>query len=153
MDIKSIISYLFVAVCAYLQPISGILEALVVIFTLNFLCGLISDRLAGNHFEFKKAFRCIVEATIFCLLVCVVYFIGERSNASTGGIWFVSYVSYALYYFYGCNILRNLKNIFKEGTTAHSLTKFLYYLMSMEFIKHVPYLEDYINIEKKDGKN
>lgn len=152
MDIKNVISYIFVAVCAYLQPISGILQALAVIFALNFFFGLISDHLHGKPFELKKAFRCVVEATLFCLLVCCVYFIGERSNASTGGIWFVSYVSYALYYFYGCNILRNLKNILKEGSTAYAVVCFLYYLLTFEFVKHVPYLEDYIK-KCDDGKD
>jgi len=150
MDIKTVIGAIAIAIVSYLSPIGGFLEALAVIFTLNFLFGYISDRLIGVDFSFRKAFRCIVESAIFCLLVCTVYFIGERSHSNNSGVWFVSYVAYALYYFYGCNILRNLKLIFRKDSTPHKVVSFLYWFISIEFIKNMPYLSDYLN-KKQDG--
>ncbi len=151
MDIKTVSGAIAVAIVSYLTPIGGFLESLAVIFTLNFLFGYLSDRLHGKDFSFKKAFRCIVEGAIFCLLVCAVYFIGERSHSEEGGRWFVSYVTYALFYFYGCNILRNLKLIFRHGSTPYSVVSFLYWFISIEFIKTMPYLSDYLNKKQEEG--
>jgi len=145
MDIKTVFGAIAVAIVSYLTPIGGFLESLAVIFTLNFFFGFLSDKLHGKDFSFKKAFRCIVESAIFCMLVCAVYFIGERSHSDEGGVWFVSYVAYALFYFYGCNILRNMKQIFRPNSTPYNVVSFLYWLVSIEFIKNMPYLSDYLN--------
>lgn len=145
MDIKTVFGAIAVAIVSYLSPIGGFLQSLAVIFGLNFLFGFLSDKLHGKDFSFRKAFRCIVESAIFCVLVCAVYFIGERSHSDDGGVWFVSYVAYALFYFYGCNILRNLKLIFKPQSTPYNVVSFLYWFVSIEFIKNMPYLDEYLN--------
>ena len=51
---------------------------------------------------------------------------------------------YALIYFYGVNILKNLNRIFPKNRYID----FLYYVLSFEMIKKIPYLENYKQKQK-----
>ena len=65
--------------------------------------------------------------------------------------WFVvlqcvSFVTYVVLYFYALNILKNLKKIFKPGTTPWQIVSFLYYILRFKFIERIPGLAEYLNI-------
>lgn len=135
---------------AYLNPLNGELQSLVALFAVNFFVGLLTGVIVnGESFSFKKAWKCIVECLTFLLLVCCIYFIGERKGDTAGALWCVSAVSYGVIYFYACNILRNLQQLFKEGTVPYKVVSFLYYIVSVEFVKKIPYLSNYLNENKQ----
>ena len=99
-----------------------------------------------NHesFSFKKAWRCIVEATIFFALVSFIYFIGEHKGNPEGALQCVSFITYSVFYFYGVNILRNIKEILPNTSNGYKVVAFLHYVLSVEFIKNIPYLTNYL---------
>ena len=67
---KNLLIGLITGIAAYLNPISGEIKSLIAVFALNFICGLLTALLINHEsFSFKKAWRCIVEATIFFALV------------------------------------------------------------------------------------
>lgn len=148
---KSLIIGLITGVAAYLNPISGEIESLVAVFAINFLCGLLAALLINKEsFNFKKAFRCIAEATLFFLLVSAIYFIGEHKGNPGGALQCVSFITYSVFYFYGVNVLRNLKLLLPEGSVGYRVVVFLHYVLSVEFIKNIPYLTNYL---QKGGTN
>lgn len=49
-------------------------------------------------------------------------------------------------YFYGVNIMRNWKNI----QTENKVIAFLYWVLTVKFIRNINFLEDYINDKTKD---
>ena len=104
-------------------------------------------------FSLKKALRCIGEATVFFVLCAVLFFIGDLKGEKQGALQCISFISYTILYFYALNILKNLKKILKRGTSAFKVVAFLYYILSVEFIKHVPLLSNYINITHKNIEN
>lgn len=106
----------------------------------------------GENFELKKAVVCIGHATVFFVLCAAVYAIGRFKGQMEGSVQCVSFISYLVLWFYGCNILKNLKLIFRKGTPPWYVVSFLYYLMRFKFIEKIPYLSDYLNYEEKDGK-
>ena len=58
-------------------------------------------------------------------------------------------------YFYAVNIIRNVKNLLRKDSTAYKVALFLYWLLSVEFIKHIPHLQEYLSVQRKeecDGK-
>ncbi|BBK87883.1 hypothetical protein Bun01g_22530 [Bacteroides uniformis] len=55
----------------------------------------------------------------------------------------VSFVTYSVFYFYGVNVLRNWKLLCRTGSTMYKCVSFLYYVVSVEFIKSVPFLSNY----------
>jgi len=143
---KAQIALLLSGITAYLAPISGEITSLIILFGVNFACGLLAALLVSKEgFSFKKAFRCIIEAATFFVLVSSVYSIGEHKGNPDGALQCVSFISYSIIWFYGVNILKNLKLVFKPETLAGRVFTFLHHVVSIEFIKKIPYLSNYIN--------
>ena len=151
--IKNLIAALFTGLAAYLSPLSGELSSLLAVFLLNFFVGLLAGLIINKEsWSFKKAFRCILEATAFLLLVCAIYYIGEHKGNPEGALQCISFVTYSIYWFYGVNILRNLKELLPEGSTGYKVVAFLYYVVSIEFVKNIPYLNAYLSNGKEAQK-
>lgn len=67
---KSIVISIFSAIFAYLQPVSGNIESLLVLLLLNFFVGLATGYIRQNEsFELKKAFWAFFWAAIICVIV------------------------------------------------------------------------------------
>lgn len=148
------IRHLFVgitlAVFAFLNPIGGELFSLVIVFFLNFFFGYLSGMIANHEdFNFKKAIRCGAEATVFFVLCTAIYSIGKLKHQYEGAIQCVSFITYVVLYFYGLNILKNLKKIFKKGSTPWQIVAFLYYMLRFKFIERIPGLAAYLNYADK----
>lgn len=153
-QVKNVIVGIVVAVLAYLQPIEGELRSLFLIFFLNFAFGYLSGMVAnGEDFSFKKAFRCIGEATVFFVLCASIYMVGEFKNNEAGALQCVSFITYVIIYFYATNVLKNLKKTFKKGTTPWMIVAFLYYVLRFKFIERIPFLSDYMNLKNKEHEN
>ena len=151
--IKNLIAALFTGLAAYLNPLSGELTSLLAVFIINFAVGLLAGLIVNKEsWNFKKAFRCILEATAFLLLVCAIYYIGEHKGNPEGALQCISFVTYSIYWFYGVNILRNLKELLPEGSTGYKVVAFLYYVVSIEFVKNIPYLNAYLSNGKEAQK-
>lgn len=151
--IKDIIVGVVLAILAYLKPIEGELSSLMIVFVLNFVFGYLSGMIAkGENFELKKAVVCIGHATVFFVLCAAIYVIGRLKGQMEGSVQCVSFISYLVLWFYGCNILKNLKLIFKKGTPPWYVVSFLYYLMRFKFIEKIPYLTAYFNYAEKEEK-
>ena len=104
--IKDIVVGVVLALLAYLKPIEGELSSLMIVFTLNFIFGYLSGMIAkGENFELKKAVVCIGHATVFFVLCAAVYAIGRFKGQMEGSVQCVSFISYLVLWFYGCNIL------------------------------------------------
>ena len=146
--LKNLLIGLATSVAAYLNPISGDIKSLIALFAVNFLFGLLAGLLVHNEsFSFKKAFRCILEAMAFFVMVCAIYYIGEHKGNPEGSLQCVSFVTYSVFYFYGVNILRNWKQLCTKGSATYKCVSFIYYVVSVEFIKNVPFLNDYQKIK------
>lgn len=150
---KGMISFCLVSILAYLKPISGDLQSLIALFAINFIVGLMNGLLVrGESFSYKKAWQCINEAVMFLMLICFAYFITERVENQTEGIRIISFFVWSIIYFYVVNIIRNLKGLFKGHALAYNTLSFIYYIISVEFVKRLPELKDYLKDNKKEQK-
>lgn len=153
-QVRNFIVGIVMAVLAYLRPIEGELWSLFLIFFLNFVFGYLSGMIVkGEDFSLKKAFRCIGEATVFFILCTAIYAIGRLKGELVGALQCVSFITYTIIYFYSTNVLKNLKQIFREGTAPWSVVSFIYYVMRFKFIERIPFLADYMNIKDRKGRN
>ena len=147
---KNVLIGILTAVLAYLHPIEGELWSLFLIFFLNFASGYLSGMIAnGEDFNFKKAFRCIGEATVFFVLCTAIYAVGRFKGQDAGALQCVSFITYTIIYFYGTNVLKNLKKIFKPYTAPWQVIAFLYYALRFKFIARIQFLAEYLNIREK----
>lgn len=150
-QIRHIVVTITLAVLAFLKPIECDLYSLLLIFFLNFLFGYLSGMVANNEeFNLRKALRCIGEAAVFFILCCSIYIIGRLKGEMTRAIQCVSFVTYIIIYFYALNVLKNLKKMFKKGTTPWFIVAFLYYVLRVKFIERIPFLSNFLNMQKNN---
>ena len=149
--IKEIAVGIILAVLAFLKPVEAELWTLFLIFFLNFCFGYLSGMIANDEeWDNKKALRCVGEATIFFILSVAIYIYGVLKHQEQGALQCISFITYVVTYFYGLNILKNLKKIFKEGTTPWYVVSFLYYILRFKFIEKIPFLSEFLNINRKE---
>lgn len=156
--LKSVLVTALCAVLAFFAPIANLIFAVFIIFLLNCVAGLVADVVTEKKpFELKKFFHCLFETMVFYLIIMAVYVIGDKLLNLAGAIQCSTVIVYAILYFYGTNILRNCIKLFPESKTL----KFLYYVLSFEVIKKLPYMERFKEkeaevveeLKKEDGSN
>lgn len=140
-DFKTLIIVSLSSLAAYLSPISGVVFSVTLIFIVNFIIGYIAGmRVNHEDFSFKKAFSCMKEAGTFFIIVVCTYTIGEKMENTTGALQSISMITYSLLYFYTTNVFKNLKKLFPRSMWI----AFVYYMISFEFVKKVPGLEEFL---------
>ena len=58
---------------------------------------------------------------------------------------FVSWITWAMIWFYGTNVLKNMKKVFPDN----KVIAFLYWVAAVKFIRNVNFLEEFNNKDKK----
>jgi hypothetical protein len=143
--IRNLIVTIFSVLVGYFAPLGDIVFVIFFVFLLNCLFGLIAGvGIQGERFSLKKFFRCILETLVFYVIVLSIYVIGEKMGNESGALQCISGVVYAIVYFYAVNILRNIHVLMPSNRWV----KFLFYVLSFEVIKKIPYLQQYQ--EKKE---
>lgn len=133
--IKSFIAVSLAAVLAYFEPIHNLFLSLSLLFVINFVFGLLAG-LCTEHerFDFRKAFYCIKEASVYYLVLACTFFIGDQLDQRSGAMQAVSTITYALLYFYAVNIARNLKTLFPKSKPI----AFIHKILSIELLDRIP---------------
>lgn len=139
--IKTFLAISIASVLAYFEPIGNILTAIALLFVLNFVFGLLASLLASREsFNFRKAFVCVSEASMYLLLLACTFFIGDHLGLRAGALQAVSTVTYTLLYFYSVNILKNLKALLPHS----KVIVFLHNVVSIEILKRIPSLSQHL---------
>ena len=124
----------------YFAPLKDVVFVIFFVFLLNCIFGLLAGvGVQGERFSLKKFFRCIMETLVFYVIVLSIYLVGEKMGNPSGAIQCISGVVYAIIYFYAVNILRNAHKLLPKSKGI----KFLFYVLSFEVIKKIPYLKQY----------
>ena len=151
MDGLRIVAASLVAnVVGLMFPIRNDIFGLVLLFTANFVVGLLADVCNHREWSFRKAFCFFRDAGIYFAMVACIYLLGYFKGEERAAVHCVSFMIYVAIYFYGTNILRNARLITNEQSTLYSVLNFLYYIFSLKVIERSGYLKDYINYEKRN---
>lgn len=144
--LKTFIATCLSSVIAFLTPVQNAMSLLMLVALADMLCGLISDlRIHGIGFRFRKFFFALLCAAVYLFIVVMVYTVGWFQGDVRESLLVVKTVTYVMVYFYGTNILRNLKLLLP----ASRVIAFLYYLIGLEFTRKFPELESFLKNEKK----
>ena len=152
-QIKTSVIGLSSAVMAFLAPLAADLYVMLILFAVNALFGIIADVVDGKKWDKHKIQVAFIEALLFFLFVLIIYSIGTIKANMDGALQCVSFISYSLMYYYGTNITRNMMNILPDGSVGHACFGFIYYLLSVEFIKKIPALKEYLKGNVNDNLN
>lgn len=133
---------------AYFAPITDMVFVIFFVFLLNFVAGLVSGVVVQHEpFSLKKFFHCLVETFVFYVIVLSVFVMGEKMDNLGGAIQCITGIVYAIIYFYGVNFLRNILLLCPESRVI----KFLYHVVSFEFVRYVPFLSRYLDNQNKQN--
>lgn len=144
-NIKILLVGTLSALAAYLSPISSVIFSILYVFLLNFACGYLAGMANGEKFAWKKAFSTVKEVAIYYIILVSVFIVGERMGDDSAALQAITTITYAFIYFYSVNILRNLSFTFKDSKAI----AFIYYIVSFEVIKKIPFLENFIKHEEE----
>lgn len=147
-NIKALLVGTLSALAAYLSPISSVIFSVLYVFILNFACGYLAGMANGEKFAWKKAFSTVKEVAVYYMILVSIFIVGERMGDDGAALQAITTITYAFIYFYAVNILRNLASIFKNSRSIN----FIYYVISFEVIKKIPFMESFIKQEKAEGK-
>jgi hypothetical protein len=149
--VTDLIMAIILAVCSFLSPVKGDFMTLLLLFCGNFFIGLLTALVVERgNFEFKKAWRCVVEAMVFFGLVAFVFAVGHYKNAEEMALECVSFITYSVFYFYTVNIIKNLRKFGRQNTPYTKCMNALYSLLTVEFVKKLPFLAKYAKDDDSD---
>ncbi|MBQ5888390.1 MAG: hypothetical protein IIW77_03845 [Bacteroidaceae bacterium] len=152
MDSLKIVTASLVAnVVGLLFPIWNDIFGLVLLFTANFVVGLLADVCNRREWSFRKAFCFFRDAGIYFAMVACIYLLGYFKGEERAAVHCVSFMIYVAIYFYGTNILRNARMITNEKSTLYRVLDFLYYILSLKVLQRSKSLKNYIDYEKHNG--
>lgn len=147
--LKSVLVTALCAVLAFFAPIANLIFSVFLIFMLNCIAGIVADLVVDKHpFDLRKFFHCLFETMVFYVIIMAVYAIGDKLLNLEGAVQCSTVIVYAILYFYGTNIIRNTIKLFPDSRTL----KFIYYILSFEIIKKLPYLARFKESEKEVDK-
>lgn len=136
---------------AFFAPIGGNFIAMVWLFALNFLFGMLADVLAGRDFSMRKAIACISHATLFFALCASLYGIGHFQNVGDEMLnQCVSSFCWILVYCYSTNIVRNIRSVLRNDTPAYRTLDLLYSALTLAFVKALPFVAEILKQRKEE---
>lgn len=151
-SIRLTVATLLANVAGLLFPIRDDMYGLVLLFTVNFIMGMLADVCNRREWSFKKAFRFFRDAAIYFVMVSSIYLLGHFKGEEEAAMHCVSFMIYVAIYFYGTNILRNARMLTNERSTLFAVLNFLYYLLSLRVLEKSESLKGYFEHER-DRKN
>lgn len=142
-ELKMVIINLISAVCGFLMPIHDFMVAIVLLFVMNFVCGLTADVVQGTGWNTKKALTFVGHCFIFFGLATFIFASGHFMHNEAGAVQCVSYICYVAFYIYVVNIVRNLRSVTLKGSSMYKLLDFLYYILTLKILNKIPWLSEY----------
>ncbi len=146
---KPLLVTIMSVIMAYLAPVSSMVYVIFLLFLANCVAGIVSGMVVDKErFNVKKFFHCLLETTVFFILVILVYVLGDLMEKPVAAIQCITGIVYSVLYFYSVNIFRNLVKLIPDSRTL----KFLYYVLSFEILKKLPFLKKFEENEKEVEK-
>ena len=143
---KPLLVTILSVIMAYLAPVSSMVYVIFLLFLANCVAGIIAGMVVEKEpFSVKKFFHCLLETMVFFIIVILVYVLGDLMNKPGAALQCITGIVYAVLYFYSVNVFRNLTKLFPDSRTL----KFLYYVLSFEILKKLPFLKRFEENEKE----
>ena len=150
-EIRTIAVYVIGAIFSLLTPIHDFMIAMMVLFGINFVFGVIAAIVNKEKWSFKKALMFFVYVAIFLVIVCAAFIIGHFMHNEEQAIAVVKILCFIAVYMFGTNIFRNLCNIFPKESTWYKFFDLCYYVLSIKFIERFPIVKKWM--EERNNKN
>lgn len=144
-ELKTFAMIVFTGLATFLHPIAGNVFAVFFLIGANFIVGLTTSLIAHDeHFSWKKFRESFKELCVMIMIPVGIYILGVFQKNPSGAQWLVGLVVYAMIYFYGIRILRNLRALMVKGSVSWFVLDFIYSTLSLEILKGIPGIKEYM---------
>ena len=140
-ELRTVIVTVIGAILTMLAPIQNFMYAMVLLFALNFIFGIVAARVNREGWKTKKALMFFVYCAIFFVTACAVFIIGHFMGEHQQAITVVKILCYLAVYVFGTNIFRNLCLIVPPNSTWYKLFDLCYYMLSVKFVEKFPFIK------------
>lgn len=147
-DIRTFIIAIVSGLLALLSPIKDFMHAMILVFVINFFCGLIADYRSGGKWSTKKAMLFFYSITVFFVLISAFFVIGKFMHNPDEALFSVKFTCLFGLWIFSVNITKNLKIMLIEGSPMWHMANFLNFILSLKVINKIPFLNDYLTITK-----
>ena len=145
--LKLVVASAFANIAGLLFPIKNDIFGLVLLFSVNFVLGMLADVCNNRQWSFRKAFCFFRDTAIYFVMVTSIFMLGHLKGEDAAAMHCVSFMIYVAIYFYGTNILRNARMITDERSTLFRVLDILYYIMSLRIVERSGNLKKYFSYE------
>ena len=137
-------------------PIRDFMYAMIVVFLLNYVFGVIAGLIHGEKWSFKKSFVFFRHCALFFVMTASIFATGRFLHNSEETLGVVKALCGVAIWFYATNIVRNWRAILVENTTMWKVAGFVYYVLTLKAVERIPFLSEYlktanVDIDSKDG--
>lgn len=140
-EIKTIIVTFVGGVFTLLAPIENFMYAMLLLFGINFVVGVVSAIVSKEPWSNKKALMFFVYCAVFLVMACSAFIIGHFMGEHEQAVAVVKILCYLAIYVFGVNIFRNLCIITPEHSQWHKLFSLCYYVLSVKFIERFSFIK------------
>ncbi len=152
-DFKTFIVYAIGGIATLLAPIQNFIYAMLLLFGINFIFGLVAAIVKDEEWDTKKALWFFVYVAIFLFIVATTFLIGHLMGEHEQAVVVVKVLCYIAVYIFGTNIFRNLRKIVPYGSTWYKFFDLCYYTMSIKFIEKFDFVKKWREDEEKKNNH
>lgn len=140
-EIKTVIVTFIGGVFTLLAPIENFMYAMLLLFGINFLSGIVAARVSKEEWSTKKALMFFVYCAVFLMMACAAFIIGHFMGEHEQAVAVVKILCYLAVYVFGTNIFRNLVYITPDSSPWNKLFSLCYYVLSVKFIERFSFIK------------
>lgn len=126
-----------------LMPIKDFMAAMMILFGLNLVFGIVAAKFNGEDWDWKKFGMFFVCCAVFFVTVAALFLIGHFLHSEEQALFCVKWVCIAATYLFTTNILKNWRKILVPESTWYKLVDFIYYALTLGFVEKFPMYKKY----------
>jgi energy-coupling factor transporter transmembrane protein EcfT len=157
-EVKYVIVAIYSSIIGLLLPIKDFMTAMIILFFINYLFGVVADISQGKPWSFKKSMVFFYHCLLFFFITVNLFLIGRFLHATDDAVGCIKTLCGIAIYFYVTNIMRNWKLALPNDSVMYRVADALYYILSLQLIDRIHYLGGYLksnkdtdNADKKDN--
>ena len=137
-------------IASYFEPIMLLIHVVAILFVADLITGISASFKEGESLKSSKARWSFVKMLVYLLALALIFSVCERmeigeqttTNIAKIVVWMIIYVE-------GLSVVENFSRIVPNNRVV----SFLHYMLSVEFLKHIPFLADFLKEDKEKIKN
>jgi len=136
----------------FFAPIHYLWEVALILWGVNVLFGYLSGRMINmENLVWKKFMRALFEVAIYLFITLFMFLIGKLQNEGDEMLKGLNVISWALVAFYVVNILKNICRLLPGESPVARFFRYLYLVVSLDWITRLPHFQEYLNQEKQEN--